>query len=161
MLGVVKFRFPNRFDVYMHDTPERHLFNTSNRTFSHGCMRVQNPIRLAEVLLDHDRGMTPAQIAGIVSRGGQHEITLKTPIPVHITYFTATVDTDGKLQLHPDIYGQDARIASALTGRNVALAAAAANPAATPVRGSNARRVKTAKADGGPAWNPFRDLSGP
>ena len=59
VLGIVKFRFPNKHDVYMHDTPERHLFGGAVRTFSHGCMRVQNPIKLAEVLLAHDKGWRP------------------------------------------------------------------------------------------------------
>ena len=71
MLGVVKFRFPNKHDVYMHDTPEKHLFERAMRAFSHGCMRVQNPIRLAEVLLEHDKGWPAEQVRGMVRRGGE------------------------------------------------------------------------------------------
>ena len=99
MLGIVKFRFPNKHDVYMHDTPERHLFGGSMRTFSHGCMRVQNPIKLAEVLLAHDKGWPAEEVQSYVRRGG--EIKLTTPIPVHVTYFTAVVDDAGKLHYRP------------------------------------------------------------
>ena len=114
LLGIVKFRFPNKHDVYMHDTPERHLFGGATRVFSHGCMRVQNPVRLAEVLLEHDKGWGTDKVQEYVRRGG--EIKLTTPIPVHITYFTAVVDDDGKLHYRPDVYGLDGRVASALKG---------------------------------------------
>ena len=97
LLGIVKFRFPNKHDVYMHDTPERHLFNGPSRTFSHGCMRVQNPVRLAEVLLAHDKGWGTEKVAEYVRRGG--EIKLTTPIPVHVGYFTAIVDDERQGQL--------------------------------------------------------------
>jgi murein L,D-transpeptidase YcbB/YkuD len=122
LLGIVKFRFPNRHDVYMHDTPERHLFGGATRVFSHGCMRVQNPVRLAEVLLAHDKGWGTDKVQEYVRRGG--EIKLTTPIPVHITYFTAVVDDDGKLHYRPDVYGMDGRTATALEGRAVHMAAA-------------------------------------
>ena len=120
VLGIVKFRFPNKHDVYMHDTPERHLFGGAVRAFSHGCMRVQNPIHLAEVLLAHDKGWTANDVQGYVRRGG--EIALKQQIPVHVTYFTAVVDDAGKVQYFPDIYGLDERLASALEGARVSLA---------------------------------------
>jgi L,D-transpeptidase YcbB len=120
VLGIVKFRFPNKHDVYMHDTPERHLFGGAVRAFSHGCMRVQNPIHLAEVLLAHDKGWTASDVQGYVRRGG--EIALKQQIPVHVTYFTAVVDDAGKVQYFPDIYGLDERLASALEGARVSLA---------------------------------------
>ena len=117
VLGIVKFRFPNKHDVYMHDTPERSLFNGSLRAFSHGCMRVQNPIRLAEVLLARDKGWDAGQVRQSLNRG--EEVKLTHPIPVHVTYFTAWVDDGGKVQYKPDIYGVDDRIASALEGRPV------------------------------------------
>ena len=120
VLGMVKFRFPNKHDVYMHDTPERHLFGGSVRAFSHGCMRVQNPVRLAEVVLAHDKGWTASDVEGYVRRGG--EIALKQQIPVHVTYFTAVVDDAGKVQYFPDVYGLDERLASALEGARVSLA---------------------------------------
>ena len=117
VLGMVKFRFPNKHDVYMHDTPERNLFGGKVRAFSHGCMRVQNPVHLAEVLLAHDKGWSVEKVRE-QSRSGS-EITLSTPIPVHVTYFTVTVDEAGTLTSYPDIYGLDSRVASALEGREV------------------------------------------
>jgi L,D-transpeptidase YcbB len=120
VLGIVKFRFPNKHDVYMHDTPERQLFGGAVRAFSHGCMRVQNPVRLAEVLLAHDKGWTASDVQGYVRRGG--EIALKQQIPVHVTYFTAVVDDAGKVQYFPDLYGLDERLTSALEGARVSLA---------------------------------------
>ncbi|MFX8546863.1 L,D-transpeptidase family protein, partial [Acinetobacter baumannii] len=79
VLGAVKFRFPNKHDVYMHDTPERNLFGGAVRAFSHGCMRVQNPMHLAEVLLTHDKEWPAAKIKEASSRG--NEVKLTTPIP--------------------------------------------------------------------------------
>jgi L,D-transpeptidase YcbB len=122
VLGAVKFRFPNRHDVYMHDTPERHLFGGAVRAFSHGCMRVQNPIKLAEVLLAHDKGWSSDKVQQYAQRGG--EIKLDTPIPVHISYFTAVADDNGKVSYFGDIYGLDSRLAGALTGQAVRLAGA-------------------------------------
>lgn len=165
VLGIVKFRFPNKHDVYMHDTPERHLFNTSVRAFSHGCMRVQNPVRLAEVILDYDKGWSPEKVRGYVSHGG--EIKLEKSVPVHIAYFTAIPDADGKIQTKHDLYGLDGRIASALEGRAVNVASAAA-----PVekgertdrsdRKDRPRRNQSASAaNAGPSGNnPFAGLFG-
>jgi L,D-transpeptidase YcbB len=126
VLGIVKFRFPNKHDVYMHDTPERHLFGGATRAFSHGCMRVQNPVKLAEVLLAADKGWSAEKVQEYVRRGG--EIKLDKPIPVHVTYFTALVDDAGKVNYRGDIYGLDRRVASALEGRTVNLAVASAEP---------------------------------
>jgi murein L,D-transpeptidase YcbB/YkuD len=140
VLGIVKFRFPNKHDVYMHDTPERHLFGGATRAFSHGCMRMQNPVRLAEVLLAADRGWSADKVAEYVRRGG--EIRLDTPVPVHVTYFTAVVDDAGKVTYHGDIYGLDRRVASALEGRTVNLAVTSAEAGPEPKRqaASKARR---------------------
>ena len=123
VLGKVKFRFPNKHDVYMHDTPERHLFNSGLRAFSHGCMRVQNPERLAEVLLAHDKGWSADKVQGYFRQSGTADIKLSTEIPVHVAYFTASVDDDGKVQYRGDLYGLDNRVASALSGRQVQLVA--------------------------------------
>jgi murein L,D-transpeptidase YcbB/YkuD len=155
VLGVVKFRFPNKYDVYMHDTQEKHLFGHAVRAYSHGCMRVQNPLKLAGVLLGHDKGWSQAKVDAFVPGGRSADITLTTPIPVHLTYFTATADDAGKVTLHGDIYGMDARVGAALLGKPVALAAAkpASQPAASP------RPVRTAAGTTPrvttPAWNPF------
>jgi L,D-transpeptidase YcbB len=146
VLGIVKFRFPNKHDVYMHDTPERHLFGGSVRAFSHGCMRVQNPIRLAEVLLAHDKGLSATEVQSYVRRGG--EIALTTPIPVHVTYFTAVVDDAGGVQTFADIYDLDGRLVSALEGRPVSLVASSVAEAPRTPRAAtraSARVGKTAK----------------
>jgi murein L,D-transpeptidase YcbB/YkuD len=109
-LGRVRFNFPNKFLVYQHDTPDKHLFAKEERAFSHGCMRVQNPDQYASTLLNivmpNDR-YTPEKIRSMY---GRSEIDLKfpTPIPVNITYQTAFVDDAGKLQIRKDIYGRDA-----------------------------------------------------
>jgi len=143
VLGIVKFRFPNKHDVYMHDTPERHLFGGAVRAFSHGCMRVQNPVRLATVLLAHDKGWSANEVEGYVRRGG--EIALSKPIPVHVTYFTAVVDDAGKVQYFPDIYGLDDRVASALEGARVSLGGGpeAAQPKAARGPGPETARVSS------------------
>ena len=76
VLGVVKFRFPNKHDIYMHDTPERFLFDKQARAFSHGCMRVQDPVRFAEILLGEDKGWSPSQITALLSGTPNNEIAL-------------------------------------------------------------------------------------
>ena len=123
LLGVVKFRFPNKHDVYMHDTPQKNLFNASVRANSHGCMRVRNPERLAEVLLAHDQGWTAGRVAAAIKSGPQNnQIGLKQKIPVHVTYFTAAVDDDGKLEFFNDLYGHEKRITLGLEGKTQQLA---------------------------------------
>jgi murein L,D-transpeptidase YcbB/YkuD len=121
VLGAVKFRFPNKHDIYMHDTPQRELFDKTVRTFSHGCVRVQNPGRFAEVLLEEDKGWSAARVRDLMAKGGNVEVTLGKQIPVHITYFTTVVSEDGQVKSFPDVYGHDKRVAAALTGRPMAL----------------------------------------
>jgi murein L,D-transpeptidase YcbB/YkuD len=121
VLGVVKFRFPNKHDVYMHDTPQRDLFDKQVRTYSHGCMRVQDPQRLAEVLLAEDKGWSAAQVRGLFSEGQTNEVELTRRIPVHVTYFTAMVGDDGTLRSIGDPYGHDRRVLAALAGRPMPL----------------------------------------
>ncbi len=111
-LGYVKFRFPNKHSVYMHDTIEPNLFSKAHRALSHGCMRVQNPGKLAEVLLHEDQGWSPQRVKRARSRG--ENITLQKPVPVHTTYMTAVVDENGKVSTFGDLYGHDRRIARAL-----------------------------------------------
>jgi L,D-transpeptidase YcbB len=117
VLGDVKFLFPNSHDVYMHDTPERNLFSKSYRALSHGCMRVHEPRQLAEVLLAEDKSWSTAKVQSMFASGG--EVALDKHIPVHITYFTARVDDNGKLQTYGDFYGLDSRVGSAIFGRKV------------------------------------------
>jgi murein L,D-transpeptidase YcbB/YkuD len=120
-LGAVKFRFPNKHDIYMHDTPHRHLFNASVRTFSHGCVRVQDPGRFAEVLLEEDKGWPASRVREMMAKGGNVEVTLTTKIPVHITYFTMVASEDGTVSSFADLYGHDRRVAAALAGRPLPL----------------------------------------
>jgi murein L,D-transpeptidase YcbB/YkuD len=119
-LGVVKFMFPNKHDVYMHDTPpsERDLFAKSYRGFSHGCMRVAEPLRLAVILLAQDKGWSEQQVRSLLN-GGTLEVKLASRIPVHMTYFTAMVDGKGNLQTFGDLYGLDTRMGAILFGRKV------------------------------------------
>ncbi|MCB1519468.1 MAG: L,D-transpeptidase family protein [Hyphomicrobiaceae bacterium] len=118
VLGVVKFMFPNKHQVYMHDTPSKSLFNQSQRTFSHGCMRVRNPMKLAEVVLREDKGWSAEKVAHTLRTGPQNNnIQLESKIPVHVTYFTAWVDDDGQLQSRPDVYRHEQRIRLALADR--------------------------------------------
>jgi murein L,D-transpeptidase YcbB/YkuD len=115
-LGRIRFNFPNKFLVYQHDTPDKHLFAKEERAFSHGCMRVQNPDQYATTLLNitmPNEHYTPEKIRGMY---GHSEIDIKfpTPIPVNITYQTAFVDDAGKLQLRKDVYGRDAAMVALL-----------------------------------------------
>ncbi len=147
VLGVVKFRFPNKHDVYMHDTPEKELFSRTEKAFSHGCMRVKNPRRLAEVLLAEDKGWSSAQVGNAIAGGSTQEVTLTKQVPVHVTYFTAVVDDDGQLKTFADLYGHDSRISAALEGRPIKLIAQS-DPSAREVRRSPAKAYRPAN-DGG------------
>ena len=116
-LGLVKFRFPNRHDVYMHDTPQKALFGQSFRALSHGCMRLDQPRKLAEIILGQDKGWSSDKVDDMYASGG--EVTLTKQVPVYLTYFTVRVEDDGKLAKYADIYGNDDRLMSALRGRPV------------------------------------------
>ena len=112
------------------------------RAFSHGCMRVQNPVHLAEVLLAHDKGWSAGEVQAYVKRGG--EIRLTTPIPVHVTYFTVVVDDEGKVQHFADIYGLDDRVASALEGAQTSLMPKGGTAANSPgEKASPGTRIKS------------------
>ncbi len=117
-LGRIRFNFPNKFLVYQHDTPDKHLFARDRRAFSHGCMRVQDPLKYGEVLLSIALPNQNYTVEKLRSMYGpeEREIKFPTPIPVHITYQTAFVDETGKLVLRDDIYGRDARTLAVLKG---------------------------------------------
>ena len=118
-LGIVKFRFPNKHDVYMHDTPSKSLFNATVRAFSHGCMRVRDPLKLAELVLAEDRGWTASRVTAAVRSGPKdNQINLTAKVPVHMTYFTAWVDDDGTSEAFGDIYGHESRIALGIAGKS-------------------------------------------
>ena len=119
-LGRIRFNFPNKFLVYQHDTPDKHLFAKERRAYSHGCMRVQDPLVYGEKLLSlvlPNEKYTPAKLESMY---GSNEININFPankhIPVHITYQTAFVDADGKLQMREDVYGRDSRMSQVMKG---------------------------------------------
>ena len=117
-LGVVKFAFPNKHLVYMHDTPTKHLFERTSRPFSHGCVRVRDPVRMAEILLAEDKGWDAAKVDDLVAHGPEdNAIAIERAIGVHVTYFTAWVDDNGETQMASDIYGHEKRITLALAGK--------------------------------------------
>jgi murein L,D-transpeptidase YcbB/YkuD len=113
-LGRIKFMFPNRFNVYLHDTPSKSLFERAVRSFSHGCVRVQHPIDLAEVLLGGQPGWSRAGIEAAISSGARRVVTLDRPVSVHITYLTAWVNKDGSVHFRGDVYGRDRALGEAL-----------------------------------------------
>ncbi len=112
-LGQIKFVFPNDYAVYMHDTPTRRLFAASRRAFSHGCVRVDQPFKLAEDLLQPQNGWDEERIRKLI---GPHErwVKLPQPVPIHIVYFTAAVDDSGQLKQFGDIYGYDRKVRDTL-----------------------------------------------
>jgi len=118
MMGVLKFLFPNKHQTYMHDTPDKRLFEAGERTFSHGCMRVRNPLRLAEVVLAEDQGLPAEKIQDLAARGPENNsVQLGTKIPVHITYFTVWMGDDGTPVTFKDMYGHEQRVRLALEGK--------------------------------------------
>jgi murein L,D-transpeptidase YcbB/YkuD len=139
-LGRIRFNFPNKFLVYQHDTPDKHLFSKDKRAFSHGCMRVENPLMYGEKLLSLAMPKENYTAARLEKMFGGNEININFPknIWVHLTYQTAFVDDAGKLQLRDDVYGRDQRMIAILKGseRKVADLAVerAPNTSSKPVR---------------------------
>ena len=115
-LGVVKFMFPNRFNIYLHDTPSRQLFASTGRAFSHGCIRVHEPVRFAEKLFGLDNSLTPAAIKKLIDGKKTRTASLKTKVPVHLTYFTVWIDDDGLPNFFEDIYDRDTLVGRLLFG---------------------------------------------
>lgn len=113
-LGRVKFLFPNKYDIYLHDTPSRSLFNRADRAYSSGCIRVEHPLTLAEYLLEGEPGWGRTRIERTLEGAAERWVTLREPVPVHLLHWTAWRDPDGRLQFRGDLYGRDARLAAAL-----------------------------------------------
>jgi len=148
-LGRIKFSFPNKFLVYLHDTPQKHFFAHDRRAYSHGCMRVENPAKFAEVLFgisQPQQGYSAERIKRMFG-GSEQQINLTQQIPVHLTYQTAYVDDAGKLVIREDIYGRDARTIMALknsSDRNAeVIVARAASPSAAASSPAPRRRAVT------------------
>jgi L,D-transpeptidase YcbB len=112
----VKFVFPNRYDVYMHGTPAVQLFARSRRDFSHGCIRVEDPTSLAELLLRGQDGWDQAAIEEAMNGGKTFRLPLARPVGVYVLYTTAVVKGD-VVYFHPDVYGEDAELERALGAR--------------------------------------------
>jgi murein L,D-transpeptidase YcbB/YkuD len=106
-LGQVKFVFPNEHGIYLHDTPAKGLFEYPKRTFSHGCIRLAQPEKLAEYLLRKVPGWTTEKIKKAMNSGKEQWVNLPSPVSVSLSYYTAWVDDEGLLQLRQDIYGLD------------------------------------------------------
>jgi len=131
VLGKFKFNFPNKHAIYMHDTIQPEFFAETVRMASHGCIRVDQPARLAALLLAEDKGWSPDQVKDAIGKGNS-VVLLSHKIPVHLTYFTATVDDKGKVQAFADIYGIDGKMAAALFGRAAKLDEVTADADAPP-----------------------------
>lgn len=120
-LGLVKFMFPNNQAIYLHDTPDKHLFARDQRTYSWGCVRVQDPMQLAELILAPERADPRATIDALLGSGRERYVHLDTPVPVHLTYRTAWIDDAGQVQFRADVYERDADVAAALEAAGVSL----------------------------------------
>jgi murein L,D-transpeptidase YcbB/YkuD len=122
-LGLVKFLFPNSYNIYLHDSPSKNLFGESSRAFSHGCIRLSEPKKLAEFLLRKDSTWTEEKITKAMNVGKEKYVRLrgKAEIPVFIGYFTTWVDPDGNLNFRHDIYGHDQKMAERLFSKGDSL----------------------------------------
>lgn len=112
-LGLIKFMFPNDYAVYLHDTNDRSLFDRNDRNLSSGCIRIENPFELANLLLEEDPEWSPERLEQVLASGETTRIPLATPLPVMLTYWTAWVE-DGQVQFREDVYERDAAVLSAL-----------------------------------------------
>ncbi len=113
-LGLVKFLFPNSYNIYLHDTPAKSLFQQSTRAFSHGCIRLGEPEKLAVYLLENDPDWTPEKIETAMHKNTETRVTLKQRVPVYIGYWTAFIDKDGYLNFRDDVYDRDKNLSEML-----------------------------------------------
>jgi murein L,D-transpeptidase YcbB/YkuD len=129
-LGRIKFMFPNRYLVYLHDTPTKSLFDKTQRAFSSGCIRIDKPLELAEILLARNPGWTPQRLQAEIATQRTKTVTLHRPIPILIMYFTAESGEDGQIRFRPDLYDRDAQVLEALN-RKLSFTPTIDNPAWT------------------------------
>ena len=120
-LGTVKFMFPNRHAIYLHDTPEQHLMDRAVRAYSSGCIRLADPHAFAYHLLERQSDDPVGQFQTILASGNETYLHLEQHIPVHLTYWTAWVESDGHLQTRPDIYGRNAILSRAIRSLGVVM----------------------------------------
>jgi murein L,D-transpeptidase YcbB/YkuD len=109
-LGLVKFHMPNPYYIFMHDTPSKRFFSKDQRTYSHGCIRLENPFDLAEILLKDTESWKPDTIQRILHTQEMTNYSLKAPLPIHILYFTCYVDADGQIYTLNDVYKRDEKL---------------------------------------------------
>jgi len=112
-LGQIKFLFPNKHDVYLHDTPSKSLFSRSARAFSHGCVRVQNPMEFADALMANEPNISRASLEAMFGPS-ERWVNPEHQIPVHLTYFTLRVDPDGTIHSYGDVYGHNEKLIAAM-----------------------------------------------
>lgn len=120
-LGLVKFMFPNKYNIYLHDTPQKHLFSREVRAFSHGCIRLAQPFDFAYALLAVQSDDPKAEFHRILDSGRETKVVLEQPVPVHLIYRTAFTNSDGETEYRRDVYGRDGKIWEALSQAGVAL----------------------------------------
>lgn len=113
-LGRIKFTVPNRFGVALHDTPSRHLFDAKTRYFSHGCVRVESPEQIVEILLRGDSTWSSDSLSAALTAGAERQIALSASVPIYFVYRTVWVDAQGRLQQRPDVYGWDGELREAI-----------------------------------------------
>ena len=126
-LGKVKFLFPNSFNIYFHDTPNKGLFKKKQRAYSHGCIRLADAEKLANHLLRDNNEWTPEKIRKAMNSGKEKVVKIKDPVPVVIDYYTAWVDEHDVLQFRKDIYGHDKKMARKLFSNKTEIAQLAVN----------------------------------
>jgi murein L,D-transpeptidase YcbB/YkuD len=133
-LGALKLELPNRFDVYLHDTPAKGLFARSDRTLSHGCVRVDQILAVAAFALGGDAEQSRSMLVAEIAAGKTHTIPLATPLRIYLGYWTASVGADGEMAFREDIYGRDAALLAHLDGRRAETAMSTAGGCpATPL----------------------------
>ncbi len=114
VLGKVKFLFPNKYSIYLHDTPSQRLFTADKRTFSHGCIRIENATQLADQLLDGQRDWDPGKVQDAVASSETQNVALERPIPIVIVYWTVSVGASGEVRYTDDVYHLDPPLLAAL-----------------------------------------------
>jgi len=148
-LGLVKFMFPNQFNVYLHDTPADSLFERAARSFSHGCVRVEDPVALAQYVLRDQPDWSADRIREAMEAGTEKHVKLKSPIPVFLGYWTARVRPDNTVQFRKDVYEVDGKLQARLNDRLARLRrsgeAAAVATTVTPVSNDEAEKKPAKK----------------
>jgi murein L,D-transpeptidase YcbB/YkuD len=121
-LGQIKLVMPNPYNVYLHDTPSKALFDSEVRAFSHGCIRTQDPFGLAELLLKGTAGWDRVRLDAVVAGGRTTQVALAQPLPIYVTYLTAAAEEAGEMATFSDIYGRDSAIVAGLVDRQTDIA---------------------------------------